>query len=189
MTFRKLKKRWLKAQTNEKRYILVGEFMHLVIQQIADGSVDMITVYKQSAEFIDRPILSQQEPNIDWCLDRDFFLQIMCQVLKDMPDLPIVGMFKMYGWDYERALNPQSSDISTIEVFTVDDVIQGAQQVRLLLVSKTKYPIGSVVINNRSLLEYEVAEHVGNRYTLIGDNIVLERYEHDITLNFHKAAK
>ena len=186
---RKIRNNWINAHTYERRMEVIGKWMSHAMNEIADLDNNspievLIKVNNQAQTFTDKPITFNEDPFFDCWLADNWFQSIIAQVLKDRDDAPTALIFDKLFWDYEDALHPKVSSMSTTEIFKVHDVIAGfTDGVTLRLVSKDAVPVGSVWVSKKAA-EYEILSNDRGRCEMEGDFGTIFRTEQQIFKNF-----
>lgn len=156
----------------------------------ADGNAMMIlqNAYAQSQLFTTKPITTQEDPVIHWNLKANWFLSIICQVLREREDTPIEMLFSINGWNYKEALDPTPCPQTTVEAFTINDIVSGAPESVLLHLECTGDAyISSQWMSNRDVMWTVIGNDRGY-CELESEFGIIHRYEMDLKRNFEKVA-
>ena len=194
-TLRKIQKKWQRSTSIEGRLEIVAMWLQENMNDIAAvTSKSAVSVLMgsdiDSRSFCDKPVTVNEDPIIYWSLADNWYRCLMVQALHNT-SAPVKQLFDALGWNYEESLSPKYGVSSTVEEFTINDVINGASTVNLQLIDRSLAPVGSVWVSKAGRgAEYTViGRNESGRCELEGANGLLERHEWDLHKNWEKLAQ
>jgi len=154
----------------DDRISVIGEFVEksllgFIASGGNNGHIHLFNINKVAEQFINRPVMIQEDPQIQWFLPREWFKSILAQCLKGVNDKQTKQFYRELKWDYKRAIKPKGGDGVTLQYFDFSSIIEGANDMVLRLVSRDAYPVDTMLISS-SGAEWVVLGKSGSKYEL-----------------------
>lgn len=153
---------------------ILGDFLEKSLQAfLKRNGVDNVgfltKLNKEAQGFINRPLMRQDNPFINWSLSDNWFRELFSQALKGVDDKMLKRTYKLLGWSYKKSLNPKGGNGVTLHTMDFSDVITDANEIVIKLVNRESFPIDTVLINNKSGNEWEVTGCDSVKYELVNE--------------------
>ena len=158
----------------DERLPILGDWLEkTLLEFVKRNGVDNLSFLssanKQAQQFTNRAITRQDDPVIDWCLPVEWFRSMFAQCIKGVDDKSLKRVYKQLGWSYKKAINPKSGDGSTLQGFDFSSIVEGANNILIKLISREKFPVDTVLVNNKSGSEWVIVGCNNNKYEITND--------------------